>query len=314
MSLPPERELIERLTAAATVERNRAGFDSDCAIVDLGGTELVATIDTFAADTHFPPGTPPSMAAHLATAAAMSDLAAAAADVLGLLVGYAIPPRVSEAQVDRMGRTVAELVEAHGGEVLGGDTKPRDQLELSIAALGTAPNGTALTRRGASPGDRLVVSGPLGGAGAALERVQAGLEPRQAEPLLSPTPRIDAGRALRDVGASCCVDLSDGLADGAVAIAEASDVRVVLDAEAIPLHPWAKGQEEGRAWALSTGGDYELLAAIPEAGTERLVATWEALDLDPAVVGRVEAGGAAVLEEDGQERVLSRGYEHRFDA
>lgn len=313
MGIPRERELIALLTETVEPEANRAGLTSDCAIVPLGEVELVATVDTFAATTHFPPGTPPHAAARLAANAALSDLAAAGADVMGLLVGCGLPGDLTEAQARRIGRTLAEQAQAHGGEVLGGDTKPRDELAFAITALGTCPEGQALTRQGARAGDRLVLSGALGGAGAALERVRAGLHPRKAEPLLEPEARVDAGRMLREVGACACVDLSDGLADGAIALAEASGVRCVVDASAVPLHPWAREADEGLDWALSTGGDYELLVAVPEDALEGLVARWKAIDLDPALVGRIEEGAGAVLRRDGEERTLARGYEHRFD-
>lgn len=316
MTLPPERALIERLTQHATVEMNRAGFENDCAIVELAGdVELVATVDTFAEDTHLPPGTPAAMAGRLAAGAALSDLAAAGAEPLGVLVGYGLPSGLTEQDATELGRAIAEVVEENGGEVLGGDTKPRPQLSLAVTALGTCPPGQAMTRQRAVPGDTLLLTGPLGGAGAALARVQAGLDPRQATPLLEPEPRIEAGLALRDAGGACAMDLSDGLADAATAISEAADVRVVVDEDAIPLHAWASeaGREEGLAWALSTGGDYELVASVPDAIVDRVEATWQALGLAPARVGRVEDGQGAVLATDDGQTPLTRGYEHTFD-
>lgn len=312
MSLPPERELIELLTERAEHDRNEAGFVDDCAIVPFGETDLVLTIDSFAEESHFPPGTPPGSAGRMATEAAISDLAAAGAEVVGVLAAYGLPDRLTRAQAREMGQAVAGTVEGHGGEVLGGDTKPRDHLELAITALGECPRGSALSRSGARPGDTLLVTGVLGGAGAALDRIRSGLDPRQADPLLAPEARIQAGLTLRESGANACIDLSDGLADGAVAIAEASEVQLVVEADAVELHPWAAEDERGLDWALTTGGDYELLAAVPDESLDRVEAAWDAIGLSPSRIGRVETGSGAVLTTDEGESVLERGYEHRF--
>lgn len=320
MTGPGERELIAAVTEAARVQTNRAGFESDCAILELGDRDLVATTDAFTASTHLPEGTGPRQAGRLAAGAALSDLAAAGADLLGALVACQLPPGADRELARELGEGLAGVVEAHGGEVLGGDTKPRDELGLVVTALGTAPAGTALTRATARPGDALLVTGPLGGAGAALERLRENrLDPSAADPLMAPAPRFEAGRVLRETGGEgprpAAMDLSDGLADAAVAIAQASEVRVVVDEAEVPLHPWAReaGAEAGRGWALSTGGDYELAAAVPGATADAVLDAWRDAGLDPARVGRVEAGeGAALAGGDGN-RPLSRGYEHGFD-
>lgn len=313
MGLPDERELIEALTAELTSEANRAGFGSDCAIVELDGTELVASVDGFAEPTHFPEGLPARGAGRLAGRAALADLASAGADVIGILAAYGIPANADRARVEGLAEGLATAVEEAGGEVLGGDTKPREELSLTVTALGTCPAGEAMTRDTAQVGDHLIVTGPLGGAGAALDRIEQGMDPTQAIPLFPPD-RTAAGVRLRELGVQCAMDLSDGLADAAVAIAGASDVQVVVEREAIPLHPWAEGAT-GVEHALTTGGDYELVAAVPDAALDETLATLAGLEaegLAPAVVGRIESGQGAHLVADGDARELSRGYEHGF--
>jgi thiamine-monophosphate kinase len=311
MGLPDERALIAELTAHLDPDRNRAGFASDCAIVLVGEDELVATVDAFAQDTHFPEGLPPRSAGELAAGAALSDLAAAGAELLGVLAAYGVPDDIDTATLRGLAAGLADRVQAASGEVLGGDTKPRSELTLTLTALGTCPRGEAMTREQARPGQVLVLTGPLGGAGAGLDRIRAGMDPADASPLLPPD-RLAAGRRLRRAGVRCAMDLSDGLADAAVAIAEASGVAVAIDAEAVPLHPWADDREQGLAHALSTGGDYELLAAVDRGHRERVVSDLEDARLDPRVVGRVTEGSGARLETAEGTRALDRGYEHRF--
>lgn len=311
MGLPDERALIEALTSGLEPEANRAGFASDCAIVPLGERELVASVDAFAADTHFPDGLGPRGAGRLAGRAALADLASAGADVLGALAAYGVPPEARRADLEALSEALGEAVREAGGEVLGGDTKPREQLSVAIAVLGTCPAGEAMTRSGARPGDRLLVTGPLGGAGAALDRVREGLAAAEADPLVPPD-RVPAGRRLREAGVRCASDLSDGLAEAAVAIAGAAGVRVVVDRSAVPLHPWARESPRGVEHALSTGGDYELAAAVPADRLDEARAGLTERGLEPAIVGRVEAGEGAALEtEDGVEP-LERGHEHGF--
>lgn len=311
MGLPDERELIETLTRELTSQANRAGFASDCAVIELGGTELVATVDGFADRTHFPTGLPPRSGGLLAGRAALSDLAAAGAEVIGILVALGVPEDAETGELVAFSDGITDTVRAVGGEVLGGDTKPREQLTATLTALGSCPTGQAMTRTAARPGDKLVVTGPLGGAGAALARIREGLAPARADPLIPPS-RIDAGIALREQGIECAMDLSDGLADAAVAIGQASGVEVVVDAEAVPLHPWALGAEAGLDHALTTGGDYELCAAVPDPRLDAVRDALAGLEAEPTVVGRVEEGSGAVLETAQGGTPLTRGYEHEY--
>lgn len=312
MGLPDERELIDRITAGLTSRRNRAGFASDCAVVPFDETELVASVDAFAADTHFPDGLPPKEVGRLAAGAAMSDLAAAGAEPIGAQVAYGVPPDVDRSTVYKIAEAVATWVEDAGGEILGGDTKPRAELTLSVNALGSCPSDEAMTRQAARAGEHVLVTGPLGGAGAALDRIRDGMDTARAHPLIPPN-RLEAGQALRSAGARCAMDLSDGLAEAARAIADAAEVRLEIDAAAIPLHDWA-GEDDGLEHALTTGGDYELVATVGEDVLDEARARLASLGLDPTTVGRVREGEGAILEREGDVRELDRGYEHGFQA
>jgi thiamine-monophosphate kinase len=85
---------------------------------------------------------------------------------------------------------------------------------------------------------------------------------------LYPEPRVRVGILLaRNRAATACVDLSDGLADAAWRLAEASGVGMALDADALPI------DREAREWfeaagknavieAVTGGDDYELLFTV----------------------------------------------------
>ena len=164
-----------------------------------------------------------------------------------------------------------------GVPVRGGDTTRADRVVLAVTALGRSERVPG--RAGASPGDAVVVTGPLGAAGAAF---RAGSLP--------PVPdRVEEGKRLAQV-ATAMLDLSDGLARDAGHIAERSGVRLAIELERVPLAPGAELDD------LGFGEDYELLATTP----------------DPAgfpVIGRVEEGEGVGLTLRGEPYSLA-GWEH----
>jgi thiamine-monophosphate kinase len=208
-----------------------------------------------------------------AAAVNLSDLAASGATADGLIVSLGAP-------VDSLVEDVVDLYEGiaeAGVRVLGGDTTRADSLLLSVTAIGRSERVPG--RAGAQPGDLLVVTGPLGAAGAAFRR----------SAFVRPPLRLAEGRRLA-AHAHAMLDLSDGIARDAAHIADRSGCRVVVDLDRIPL---AEGAEPND---LAFGEDYELLAAVaePDGFTE---------------IGRCETGEGVVLIRDG--KVVSLGaYEH----
>jgi thiamine-monophosphate kinase len=159
------------------------------------------------------------------------------------------------------------LAEA-GVAVRGGDTTESASVFLTVTALGRAERVPG--RAGAVPGDALVVTGPLGAAGAGFR------EQRYVRPPL----RVDAGRRLGR-HAHALLDISDGLAVDAGHIARRSGCRVVLELERVPLAVGATVED------LGFGEDFELLAATREP---------EGFP----IIGRCVAGEGVELLLDGQ--------------
>jgi thiamine-monophosphate kinase len=208
-----------------------------------------------------------------AAAVNISDLAASGADPLALLVSLGLP---EETALDDVLELYAGLNE-RGVPVRGGDTTRAERIVLSVTALGRAARVPG--RAGARPGDAVVVTGPLGAAGAAF---RAGR--------LSPVPdRIGEGKRLARV-ATAMLDLSDGLARDAGHIAERSGVRVAVELERVPLADGAELDD------LGFGEDYELLATTPDS-------------LGFPVIGRVEEGEGVELTFRGEPYSLG-GWEH----
>jgi thiamine-monophosphate kinase len=208
-----------------------------------------------------------------AAAINLSDLAASGAEPEGLIVTLAAPGRTELADVVELYEGLAEP----GVPVLGGDTTSAGEVVISVTALGRSHRVPG--RGGAKPGDVLVVTGQLGAAGSAFR------EERYARPPL----RLAEGRELART-AHALIDLSDGLAVDAGHLAARSGCRMVVELERVPLADGATVDD------LGFGEDYELLAAVPEAGRF-------------AEIGRCEEGDGVVLLRDGVPAGL-RGFEH----
>jgi thiamine-monophosphate kinase len=246
------------------------GIEHDAAVVD----GVVATQDALVEGVHFRFDLLSwgELGAR-ATAVNISDLAASGADPLALLVAVGLP---AETELDDVLELYAGLNE-RGVPVRGGDTTRADRVLLSVTALGRAERVPG--RAGARPGDAIVVTGPLGAAGAAFRTGR-----------LPPVPdRVEEGKRLAQV-ATAMLDVSDGLARDTGHIAERSGVRLAIELERVPLAEGASLDDVG------FGEDYELLATTPD-------------PLGFPVVGRVEAGEGVELTLRGEPYSLG-GWEH----
>lgn len=250
-----------------------------------------------------------------AAAAALSDLAAMAAEPVGILVSMAFP-RDSGLDVAAVQRGVRAAAAKVGASVLGGDlSRSPGPLVLDLTVVGRAD--APVSRAGAGPGDELWVTGRLGGSAAAVVLWRSGKEPPQAlrAAFARPTPRVAAARVLARAGVlRALVDISDGIAGDAGHLAAAGDVKVVLERERIPVADGveaALGPAGAMEAALRGGEDYELCFAAPPGAV-----AVETMEREAGValtrVGRVEAGSGVWLEAaDGSSAPLLGGaYDH----
>jgi thiamine-monophosphate kinase len=263
---------VGELGLLAELERRglATGIEHDAAVVD----GLVVTQDSLVEGVHFRlDWVSWRDVGFRAAAVNLSDLAASGAKPKGLVVSLGAPAQTALADVVELYEGIAET----GVPVVGGDTTRADKLVLSVTALGRSERVPG--RAGARPGDKLVVSGPLGAAGAAFREGR----------LVRPPLRLAEGRELARA-ATAMLDLSDGLARDAGHIARRSGVRCVIDLERVPLAPGATVDD------LGFGEDYELLAATRDPGRF-------------PVIGRCEDGEGVEIRLEG-EGVDLTGWEH----
>lgn len=264
---------IGELGLLAELERRglARGIEHDAAELEDG---LVVTQDALLQDVHFRAAwTSFRELGYRAAAVNLSDLAASGAEPLALLVTLGAPP---ETELDEILDLYAGLNEP-GVPIVGGDTTSAERLYLSVTALGRSRRVPG--RAGARAGDLLVVTGPLGAAGASFR------QQHHARPPL----RLEEGRRLAAV-AHALTDISDGLAVDAGRIATRSGCRLVIDLEHVPLAEGATRDD------LGFGEDYELLAATPDT-------------LGFAEIGRCEDGEGIEIRLRGKPVALA-GWEH----
>jgi thiamine-monophosphate kinase len=272
--------LIARLTAlagAAGAAGVELGPGDDAAVlVPTPGLRLVATVDLLVEGRHFAAGlSGPADWGWKALAVNASDLAAMGAEPLAALVALTIPPGTPVELLDELYRGMAAAGRQFRLPVVGGDTSAGPVLSLAVTALGQAER--PVRRDGARPGDRLVVTGPLGAAAAGLALLRRADDPEAAALLAAhphlaaahrrPLADLAAGARLAAAGVGAMLDVSDGLAGDAAHLAEASGTGLEIDEAAVPLAAGVAAAAgllglDPVELALGGGEDYVLAAAL----------------------------------------------------
>ena len=244
------------------------GIGDDCAILRIRpGSDSLVTTDFSIEGIHFRRDWhPPDSVGHRCLARGLSDIAAMGGRPDAAFLSLALPRNLPQSWVERFLRGLLALAEVHGVTLAGGDTAESPSGVLAdIIVVGSLRKGTALLRSGARPGDRIFVTGELGGSAAAVERMQSKpkkkLNPQDYQRHFYPEPRIELGRTLREKGlATAMIDTSDGLSTDLAHICEESHVGAELDAELIPrARVCNPAREVDLDLALHGGEDYELL-------------------------------------------------------
>ncbi|TJY60870.1 thiamine-phosphate kinase [Sinimarinibacterium sp. CAU 1509] len=295
------------------------GVGDDAALLrPTAGCELAVTTDTLIAGRHFPIRTAAADIGWKALAVNLSDLAAMGALPRWCTLALSLPDADAD-WLREFAAGFAALAHTHGVALVGGDTT-RGPLSLSVTAMGEVPTGRAIRRDTAHAGDCICVTGALGDAALALQRLNAASTTMQSEDDLAlrarldrPQPRVAEGLALRGI-ASAAIDLSDGLIGDLGHILERSQVGGEIRVDALPSSAaFARLAlpAERADLQLAGGDDYELCLCVPEG---RLDAARAAIASPLSVIGRiVEGRGLRVLGADGATMSPSRSAYRHFE-
>jgi thiamine-monophosphate kinase len=188
---------------------------------------------------------------------------------IAAFLSLALPAKLPQSWVDRFMDGLLRLAAKAGLVLAGGDTAESPAGVLAdIVVLGSVPRGKAIRRSGAHPGDRLYITGELGGAAATLALLSKGekrLAPEDYSQHFFPGSRLDVGRVLsRQRLATAMIDVSDGLSTDLMHICKESGVGAQISKQAIPVARIGKPQRQvDIRFALHGGEDYELLFTAP---------------------------------------------------
>lgn len=307
--------LTRALATVAPTARDdvEMGPGDDAAILKVGDARQVITTDHLRAFTD-----DPYLLARIAAVHAMGDIWAMGATPQSALATVILPPMTPALQE----RWLAEIMEgaarafgAEGAAIVGGHTTEGAELTVGFTVTGllTRP---AVTLAGARPGDRLILTRPVG-SGTLLAAEMAGEAPgADVAAALAEMARPQGVVAQALAGAHAMTDVTGfGLAGHVLSICQASGVAARLRLADLPIYAGAEALAargvrsslypenrklaeglavpEGPRGALlfdpqTSGG---LLAAIPAEDAARLLAR---TDLTVWEVGEIVEGAATV--------------------
>jgi thiamine-monophosphate kinase len=199
----------------------------------------------------------------------LSDISAMGGEPLAAFLSLALPRQLPQAWVNGFVRGLLDLAKRVGVTLAGGDTaESPDGVLADVVVMGSVPKGKAVLRSGAKPGDRIFVSGELGGSASTVEQMRRHpkrkLNPRHYPRHFFPEARLELGRILREKSlASAMIDTSDGLSTDLAHLCEESKVGAEISADSIPVAAIGKpAHAVEERFALHGGEDYELLFTV----------------------------------------------------
>ncbi len=316
-----EFDLIEHYFSNKGLNRKdvAVGVGDDAAVITVPENyNLLVTTDTLVEGVHFFPDISPAALGHRVIAVNLSDLAAMGAEPCWVSVAITLP-EINEQWIDAFSSGLFETCDYYNVQVIGGDTT-QGPLSVTITAQGIVPEGKAILRSGAKPGDFIYVTGSLGDAGLAVAARKHDLNISEQnrsflnERLEYPSPRVGLGQAIRGT-ASAAIDVSDGLISDLRHILKASGVGAAIDVDKLPLSRALKqsvDEEQQINYALSAGDDYELLFTVPPDKRGALDVMVGQYGMEITCIGQVQGVEPKIdFRKNGESIELSlTGYQH----
>ena len=296
--------------------------DDAAAISPRSGFDLIVTTDQIAEGSDFFKHDPAGTIARKALRANLSDLAAKGAKPEFYLLNLSLPHGMTEAWLADFSAGLADDQKHYGISLLGGDTSASEgPLTIAITAFGFVPEGGMLKRSGARPGEAVYVTGTIGDSGGGLaifQREKHTLNEEQRDHLIThyrvPEPPVTFGQLVRAL-ASASADVSDGLIADLGHIAEASNVAMDIEAQAVPrsqaLRAFWGDDEKAILRAVTAGDDYQIAFTADPAREKQIMAAASGADIRVTRIGTVKAGrGVALLYQGRELAVPMPGYRH----
>jgi len=238
----------------------------------------------------------------------LSDLAAMGASPLGYLSVVRYLPEREQSEVEAIMAGIQAACDDHSCSLIGGDSGTYDCDVLSGTAIGYLPKGKRLSRHTAKSGDVLMVTGEIGGAGAAMAAELGGLAQELPEEFANclrrwqqPQPRLAFGqRLLRIAERISAMDVSDGLTASLLQLRRITGLGFSIEGNALPISSAvrtiaARLGKDPIDLACSASVDFELLICCPESAVEQVKQASTDCSLAISIIGRVSDSGNIVF-------------------
>lgn len=263
--------------------------EADAELLPLPGTGrlLALTTDTLAEEIALGFYTDPETIGWVAATMSLSDLAAVAAEPLGLLAAVTLPRGASGDYQARLAAGLDGACKTARTWVLGGDTNFGADASVTTTAVGLVDEGKVLRRTGCGSGEVVYASGPLGAGATVAARVLTGAAGNPYRPVA----RIAEARRL--VGyATACMDTSDGLIATLDQLSRLNGVGFEITAllprlvESGALHTCQALGLDPLVALAQPHGEFELVWTVRGAHAERFEREARLEGFEPLVVGR----------------------------
>ena len=287
------------------------GLDSpdDAALLSFpGAPPLLQTVDFFRAMVG-----DPYLFGRIAATHALGDIYAMGGVPETALAIATVPPAARPSIVEHdlfhMMRGGSEVLAAAGAALVGGHSAEGAELGLGFAVTGRTRPGRLLRKGGLRPGDRLLLTKPLG-TGVILAAEMRRLAPARVVTAAIGTmlqPAAEASACLAAYGATACTDVTGfGLLGHLLEMLTASDADVLLDPDRVPVLDGAMTLlREGLASSLHAGNSIALSSLTGETAQDPALA---ALLIDPQTAGGLLAGVPADRATDCLAELQRLGY------
>jgi hydrogenase expression/formation protein HypE len=290
------RELIEDVFVKDFADEALSS-DDDAVALDVPGTRIAMSTDTFVVSPLFFPG---GDIGRLAVCGTVNDVATSGAKPLYLSVGFVLEEGFLVDDLEKILISMRESAAEAGVHIVTGDTKVvekghGDGVYINTAGIGALPEDLDLSAAGCKPGDKIVLSGTLGDHGIAVVSIREGLTfETDIESDAAPLNHLVAAVLEAAPSARCFRDPTrGGLASALNEIASASGVSITVDEDAVPVKAQVRGASEMLGYdVFQVANEGKMIAIV---GADDSEAALEAMrgapyGEDAAIIGEIAEG------------------------
>ena len=318
-----ERGLIDFFsTLIESFPRAVLPFGDDAVGIPLGNDVLIINTDMLVGRTDIPPGMSYWQAGRKAVVMNLSDVVAKGAKPVGAVFSLGFPRQTTQHEAGELVEGLNAGCREYGLYYLGGDTNECSDLVVSGTAFGIVGRNNVVSRKGASPGDVVAVTGPFGltamGFKILLENLSADPQSKDLglRAVYEPQARMREGIVLSERNiVSSCIDSSDGLAWSLHEISKMSGVGFIIDSIPVPKQVQTFAESHGLDhWdlALYGGEEFELVVTVPLVKWSRAVDSVKVVGGTLYQIGTVTEEKELILRlpNQAEKKIEPQGFEH----